>query len=346
MDNNYFNPGSARPTDLGVPGLAGLQNWYDRQMYDRLMSLQEQHMGDLNETYRLDAPVRAAERPAKISGFDLQSAMSRAKNTPENIQTMVGGELGEARTKAAQGYIAERTRESDADVKNYENLGKQMDYAADQMERMGALNPAMGQSEWRNFRSTLPKQVQAQLPENYSPEVPQLLRNYSKAVVNSVAHQRASALQSQKDTEAYRRTDRTAQASEYGADKRLEAAWARAGGNATKEKVESIIYKSLNKLFNNEELNEQEQRAFMLAQQIQMNVRAAAGIPSDPNALRYDLLFNRQPPPRPTPKPVSAGPKPDDIQKQIESMGETYEPEVYEYKVENGKVFKKPKAKK
>jgi hypothetical protein len=36
-----------------------------------------------------------------------------------------------------------------------------------------------------------------------------------------------------------------------------------------------------------------------------MNVRAAAGLPMDPNALKQQLLFpGQQPPPRPVPQPV------------------------------------------
>ena len=351
MPSDYFNPGSTRPAPMGLPGLDEMNNYYDRQMYQRFMDLQEHKNRALNNEYVADAPVREAARPAAIAKSGLATLLDKGRQAPKMVEATLAGERGDAQTRSAKGFVDQGTQETTRDSKNMKNIGDQIEMAADQLEAMGASNPALSQANWKQMRDGMPKQIQGRFPEVYSPEVPKLLKEFSTSVKNNIGQQRTMEAEGQKQTGANKRNQATVDAARYGHELRLEAAWARSGGKEVQKKVEGVVQQYLMMKMNGEKTTPQQDQVFQAAQQIMMNVRAAAGVASDPQSLGYQITQGTQPPPRPTPSPVAVGDPAAaiaDVQKQVEAMGEKYEPDKWDYGINpnTGNFGKKPKAKK
>jgi hypothetical protein len=237
---DYFNPQAVRPQQSFEPpaGLAGMMYMRDRQMYDQLTPLQKQMMeiearrkAAEFQDYNLDAPVRQAKRGADISKSGLDEMLNTTRRTTQGYgDAIAGGEMGAAQSTQAQGMFDMGTVGSRMDAANVGNQNKteegvlDMFYrSAPRLKTAAQASPVAAEMEYKRFISGLPQNIRAKLPPSYSPQVQQLLDGMLEQHVNNPTQRRASALQKQQDEEAYRRTDRSARATEFAATQRASA---------------------------------------------------------------------------------------------------------------------------
>lgn len=305
MFNDYFNPNAAKPSGGWQPqgGLGGLMYNRDREQYDQLMGLQQQLMQDHlqrqqmeTQTYGADAPVRESERPAKMSGFELQTMLNRAKSTPAYANSAAQGDIGRNQTAEAEGRIAQGTADSTIGVRNTENAVKIWDNAIQQIEYSRATSPIESQRHWDKVYKTLPAGVREHFDATYSPEQTERLKALRTAAINNIAEQRNEAkieAQSKRDVVKERemqkgRMDVQREASE----RAIEVAWIRFGMRKDdKEKIEGVLKSYLLKLSSGQPVTPQETQAAQMAERIIYQVHAAAQATiADPNAIAGKLL--------------------------------------------------------
>lgn len=316
MLNNYFNPNAVKPQNGYAPtGPLGGGQWAaDQQQQEYALGLQRLLAQDAlkkqmmeTESYGLDSPVRAAERPAKINKFGLEAMV--AKESQPFAGDFALGERGKARQQQAAGDIAMGTRQSTIDHTNAGNQLGTMERAIQQMEYIAAAQPLEGAGAYKQLYETLPPHLKQYLSPNYDASTPQRLQALSKALQNNVA-QRRTMDQVRTQTGSAETIGRERNASnERIADTRafaqIEAAYARMGLSKDRvKKLEDMVTQHLLKQAQGIKTSPEEDRAFMAAQQIMMNARAAAGYGIDPQMLRY-MMLNMQPPTPQVPGPVA-----------------------------------------
>jgi hypothetical protein len=322
MANEYMNLNAARPDWQGPPGLAGMTAYDDQQRYNTAMALRQRMNEEEFKNYMLDNPVRAAERPAKTSGFDLSTAVNTA--SIPYADRFARGKAGEADQQYAKGQVAVNTIPSETRSTDASNTVKALEAEGRQMELHAATSPLLGEQSYQAFKSKLPPQLQQRFPPNYTPEVPKMIEGLSKALTNSPAHRGKMAEIVETGTQHNQWAKTTADANErarmYAADRALEAAWARMGGRETQQKVEGVIKQYLDMKMQGQKTTPDQDRVFEVAQQIMTNVRSAAS-GQDPTALRSNLIgvpAGRQVPPPvpfedPAPQPGPSVPRPGGV---------------------------------
>jgi hypothetical protein len=192
---NYFNANSFQPQPQqgGLPGATqGFDHQQDRQRYEQMVGLQKMitayELAKTHEEMTQGYGQRQAERGAKTSGFDLQTMINQgAQRTPGYVPAMVGGQMGEANTKEAQGRLAMGTLETAIPAGNAANRAKTLEDEARHLEIL-ASDPLQVAMEYENFRKKAP--AWAGLPEKYSDEVPKRLRKIQEMITQSPAHRR------------------------------------------------------------------------------------------------------------------------------------------------------------
>ncbi len=303
MLNNYLNPNAAAP-DIGwkPEGFLGGMLYRNRlQQYNDMQGLQQQMMGtsaqmenEKLQDYRMDAPVREAERGAKIPKSLLERMVSEnAMQDPNYAGNVNAGVMGEAQTKAAKGKKDTATVQGDIDVHNAENVGKGLEASGRNIELQFATSPMMGQAEYQKFRSQMPEQLKTQFPEMYSPAVGEKIKQLSKVITDSPAHRRemkkqGSINQTHITTNAATNVQSGLNA-QIAADSRVEAAYARLAKDPTYKKADEIVAAGFRKMWEGQPMTAQEEAVWKSAQQFVFKSRAAAA-GQDPTALRSGLI--------------------------------------------------------
>jgi hypothetical protein len=319
MLNNYFNPNAVKPQNGYAPtGPLGGGQWAaDQQQQEYALGLQRLLAQDAlkkqmmeTESYGLDSPVRAAKRPADIAKSGLEAMVANESAAIPGYGRQMGlGAIGEAQTKQAAGDVAMGTRQSTIDHTNAGNQLGTMERAIQQMEYISAAQPLEGAGAYKQLYETLPPHLKQYLSPNYDASTPQRLQALSKALQNNVA-QRRTMDQVRTQTGSAETIGRERNASnERIADTRafaqIEAAYARMGLSKDRvKKLEDMVTQHLLKQAQGIKTSPEEDRAFMAAQQIMMNARAAAGFGIDPQMLRY-MMMGMQPPAPQVPAPVA-----------------------------------------
>jgi hypothetical protein len=191
----------------------------------------------------------------------------------------------------------------------------------------------------------------------YTPDQKDRLQQLSASVVNNITERRreaATEAQSRRDIAKEKEMQKGRMDVQEATRVRAEAvAWIHAGvkTNEMKMKIESVVSDYLHKKFDGKPTTPQEDEAFKWAQQIMTNVRAAgAATMADPSQLSGKLL-NIPLEPRGVPTPVGPENPPAGApttggdaltQQQVESAGYHYD-NKYEYRMEGGKMKRKPK---
>lgn len=305
----------------------------------------EAHPYTLEQLY-----LQNQQKQAELERYQGQTpgelAVSRLKGAQSNAQIPYAedyalGQRGDAQVRQVQGRQALDTEASGTGAANMANTVKAIEGAARYLEMQRAASPMWGEAEYRRFRSSLPQQIQNAFPQAWTPDVPEKMSELSKMLTQSPQHRAAMELEQEKGKTARAVGTGHDEASRYATDGRLiaaqEQAWARYGGNAAKEKVESVITQWLRKRMEGQPTTPQEDQAFQIAQQIQINVRAAAGWPMDPNIMNWQLFNGNQPPPqRPVPQPVVPPPQPGSPQPgQPQSGGQ---PKIRKFNPATGRI--------
>lgn len=255
--------------------------------------------------------------PHELDKLGLESARARSLATPEMVQGYGEGQQGLWQTQSAKGKLDQGTLQSTMDSSNMGNVSKSLEDAARYLEMNAAASPMFGQAEYQRFRNSLPANIQRSFPDMYTPDIPKQIKTLSEMLTNTPKHRGEMALES-------KRRDSMEAANRYRSDTqyeiallRMDEAWLRFGGSSAKQKVESVITRYLNKKMDGEKTTPQEDQTFVWAQQIMMNVKAAAGLPMDPNALNWQMMNPGQPAPgRPVPNPVVPSSQPQPGQPQ------------------------------
>lgn len=241
--------------------------------------------------------------PSEVDVGNLKGAQSRAQMP--YVQDYALGQRGDDQWRAARGREAQETVGTRIGSTNMAGTVKALEDAARYLEINAASSGMFGQAEYQRFREALPEQARQAFPDMYTPEIPGKIKALSQVLMNSPEHQRAMALDAQKNEAAAARNRETNDTRYDIALLRLNEAWARMGGASAREKVESVITQYLRKKMDGQPTTPQEDQAFQWAQQIQINVRAAAGWPMDPQMMNWQMMNPGVPPPqRPVPQPV------------------------------------------
>lgn len=355
MLNNYFNPNAAKPASGWQPqgALGGYQWARDRDLYEKMMGLQAL-MGTAsldrqvmeNETYRQDDPVRAAERPAKISGFDLSTMQNKMKmGSPNYLQSMLEGEIGDNQFKAARGKEAQGTVDSTIQEKNLSNLVKMMEGASNQLSMAAASNPLFAQSGYTQVLQQLPSQVRQQLPQAYTPDVPQRLKALADSAKNSVAYRRELEKQREALRSAEYITEGNNLTSLLMSQDRLEASMYNGMSKQQKEGFDRQLGILLEKVSQGKATEQEMATLRFMFQFKQGTTQPAQQSTIDPNILLYWLMNQQRQGGAPTPPPNRDVPPPPPIpgaaaspntsapvtQNDVGAAGWAYEPDKYEY---------------
>lgn len=312
MLNNYFNPQAADPgTGFKPEGFLGGMVWADRDArYRQLSDLQtllakqsvQSGQNELDE-YAANAPVRDVERRSKL------------------LTTMPDAEF----------------KAQDAKTKAYRSALEAIDL------HEPALRQAQGtptqQAAYDDFIRSIPPDLARHFPKQFNPGVLDHISMIRDKLVNTPSQQ-AEINKIDRQAQYHSQDVRTtADATMYSADARAEATMfaslQKGIGKANAQKVEAIINRYLSKMMDGGEPTPQETRAFMAAQQILNNYRAA-GAGADPTMFKWNFLNtpSGQPQPapgRPIPGPVD--PKELEIQRRVEQSGLKYEPQIYDYRI-------------
>jgi hypothetical protein len=237
------------------------------------------------------------------------------------------------------------TWESGAAKTNMENVAASLEAAGRQLEMAAANSPLMAQPQWQELRSKLPKQLQGQFPEQYSPDVPKMISQLSKTIMDNPAHRR--------DMQGRQLTADTAtavgkghdDASRYGADQRLSAAYARLPSQ-TRAKLENVLAEIAEKVAKGQ-ATPQDRETAMWIQSMMYNIRGASTANTmDPKMIEI-MLLGLQAQNRGVPAPVAPpGPQPVPPpsgltvnEESVKKAWGSYEPQKYEYRIgPNGKL--------
>lgn len=315
MLNNYFNPQGMDPGVGWKPsGALGGMLYADREAkYQDAVSLQDamaristQMEQEKLNTYRADEGVRSAERPAKISGFGVDTALNNQRlGSPDFAPAMVRGQIGEAGTKEAKGKFDLGTSQSNIDSTNLSNVLKGMEAAGRQLEMYNASNPMMGELEYKAFLEKVPAGVRRMFPDSYGPGVNEAIKRISSAITNSPEHRREmEKVNAQADTAENNNlttnwTNWIIANLKSGTE--IEIAQAKAIIAQNKENFQQYLTRYMRKRAAGQPVSEEETRTAKGIEQMLYTLRSAAPGQIDPNAVTQRLLPDLDIQPRPVP---------------------------------------------
>lgn len=114
-------PFQGKPLDVRLPTIA--QGFLNRSMMEnqQMQEAAQSRLANANAamreeelgSYRLDAPVRAAERPAKIQEFQRLEEANRQRKSPEYQERLKKGEMADADMKVYRAEAEERANRAD-----------------------------------------------------------------------------------------------------------------------------------------------------------------------------------------------------------------------------------------
>jgi hypothetical protein len=322
--------------------LENSQNFLMRQ--DAQRSYLEQQ-AIMNQQKNAELQRYQAQTPYQLMQDSLKGNQAQAQNTPGYLQQYAEGEAGKAMSFNAKGRGDMATWESGAAKTNMENVAASLEAAGRQLEMAAANSPLMAQPQWQELRSKLPKQLQGQFPEQYSPDVPKMISQLSKTIMDNPAHRR--------DMQGRQLTADTAtavgkghdDASRYGADQRLSAAYARLPSQ-TRAKLENVLAEIAEKVAKGQ-ATPQDRETAMWIQSMMYNIRGASTANTmDPKMIEI-MLLGLQAQNRGVPAPVAPpGPQPVPPpsgltvnEESVKKAWGSYEPQKYEYRIgPNGKL--------
>lgn len=208
---NYFNPDAMKPQQGYVPSgpLGGGQYAQQTQRADfasglQRLLIQDQLKKQMMETqsYGMDAPVRAAERPSKISGFQLQNMLNQAKQPFAGELAM--GDVGKARSALGTGKFDLETAPERIGSEKASKTLKTMEDSLQKMEYlMGASDDVMSQGLYQDMRRTLPKHLQKYLPPEFTQDARERMGKLSKALQNNAEQRRKMDVEKEETRRAW-----------------------------------------------------------------------------------------------------------------------------------------------
>lgn len=331
--------------------VAAVEAGQQHQMAQQAEELSLQSMLTNNQQQVANLQRYQGQTPNELDKSNLEGLVAReSMGIPGYGRQMGMGAMGDAMGRQAGGENAMATRDSTQQATNAGNMAKAFEMAARQIEMSAAASPMMGQAEYGRFLEMVPGPYKGLFPREYSPQVPQMLMSLSQRLTQTPAHRRDMELAdkqvvSQQGIATGNNMTQLeiARLKMKQMEEMIEARWGMKSGSI--KKVEEVIARYLTKKMDGHQTTPQEDATFQAAQQIQMNFRAAAaGI--DPWDARLGFLGGNAPSnPRPTPTPVPPpGGNDNAIRAQVEALGEKYDPQTYEYQMNNGKLQKRKRV--
>ena len=190
-NTNYISPSGLQPGAFPGPvgALHGMMYAKDRQAYEDSLSLQQLMQMLEGKEYMANAPVREAQRPAQISGFNLEAALNQGKlQNPNFVQQSVLGDIGGFQSRQAAGREALGTVESKIGATNTGNQKTILTNQLDQLERAIPLFQ-QGTMEsnlvYQQMRERLSPELKNSLPPTWSPIAAQQLQRIRQHLVNT-----------------------------------------------------------------------------------------------------------------------------------------------------------------
>ena len=346
----------------------GMENAYDMQMdrqrYEEMAGLQKlliaYDLAKQHEDLTKGAGQRQAERQSKTSGFQLEDALNRGSmNNPNYVPGMVRGRIGEAQSKEAKGredigVVDEKIAAGKAGyrVKSLEDKARQLEM----MAAGGNLNVA---GAYQRFYDGVPNEYKEFFPKQYTPEVPNILRQLSATATENAPHRRDMAKQGSINTTqqgiASGHDATNLEIAKLNNQRAIEVAQLRQLVQNNKQNFQQFLTQYAAARAAGKNTPEQDQMAKMIEQM--MYAAKMAGAPEDPRALPREILGNQPiaPTPQQRPAPGTAIPGPQVpqaqqsqpgqplSQQQVQQMGGLFDPR-YDYAVgPDGKLKRKLK---
>lgn len=320
--NNYFNPTAIAPKQGYAPSgfMGGMQYDQDRQAYQQALFLQ-QLMGmtdldrqeqELNE-YKLDAPVRAAARPEKISGSGLNTLLNQGKaSNPNYVPAVVGGEIGEGQFKAARGQVAKGTAQGSIDLENANNMMSVLRNKLEEIRILGTVSPMQAEAAYKELLHTMPSALRGRFPPNYAPEV---VSRAMDAQMDTPELRQGRTLRRMQDTSSEVNNDRTnrtnIKVAEINAARAMAVAQARLQQfmSSNKQNFQQFLTQYAQKKANGTATPQDDQMAQMIEMMMYQS-RAAAPGAIDPQAVEQQIFPGIAPRPTPPSAIPTAPPQP------------------------------------
>ena len=208
---DYNNPNSINPgTSYRPSGFLGGMTWMeDRQRYRDQAGLQDYMSGleallarDKYSEYGLDAPVRAAERPAKISESQARAMHAIPRSAATLEQLTLGNDTtrqsNEFTRQTQPGKIAATNQAQSAATAQGRNTEANAHVEWLNQQRLGIESANSGLEQdmlWQKLRLQAPEEMRHILPEKWGPQAITVLKKMEENLMNNPAQRREMAKQ-------------------------------------------------------------------------------------------------------------------------------------------------------
>ena len=162
------------------------------------------------------------ETPSKLDEAAFKGAQARGRMG--SLPELLAGEVGEAKTKAAQGRVAGATadsdiavRKSDAQIKISSNELTSLSNMVSSYHAQMTGNPMMAPYLYSQMREAIPENLRSQFPETFTPKVMDGLGKMKQALSQTIPHLQAMELQRMKEEGDTKRTNISAAATKEAA---------------------------------------------------------------------------------------------------------------------------------
>ena len=349
---NYLNPTSINPSFPQQPGgaLSGYLGYQDRQHFQDVIGLQKlmQAMEVMKQEEELTQgrSARTAERGASEAKNLLAQVMAnQQRGSQPYLDASLAGQIGTNQSLAAKGFVDQATTGDKVMESRLGAQGSGIEFLNRAIPRIKAATTTPLQAQvYLETLQQMPKEVRGIFPQEYGPQSIPMLEALQKQLVNSPRHagdmERANAEIAGREKVANIQGRTARDVADTRGIAQYESALARSGiGKEQLTQARNIVGKLLEKQMKGEELTDAEKRTFTIAQQIEMQFRAAAG-GFDMNQGRAQVVAGgtmdpNAPRPLPTPVPAIGAPVDLTDQQAQAELGSTYDAR-YKYRRKPG----------
>ena len=206
--NEYVNIEGMNPgTGYKPKGFLGGMTWaQDRNRYEDMAKVQDflyklgaQKATDEYGDYKLDAPVRAAERPAKMARFgaEAETAIPKARGVLEELQLKNRKTRGTIDSEIASENDVNAGKGAEARLGQFDAVVEWLDRQKESLNK--ATDGLAQQAQWAQIYQALPPQLRNGFTPEYNPENLGKIERLAEAVrTKKFSHQRDLAKEDNK----------------------------------------------------------------------------------------------------------------------------------------------------
>lgn len=182
-----------QPQGMGPDGLSGFQSGLELIARRQAQQHQLEQMGIRTQQDQANLQRYEGLTPGMVQVQNLAGAQAQAQNTPHMLDQFSRGRFGEWQTQQAQGQHDMNTVGTKTDATNSGNIIKTLENTARQLELASSTGTLAAQPAYDQWRKGISPTMQQFFPAQYTPEVPEMIRKLSKAIVENPDHRRKIA---------------------------------------------------------------------------------------------------------------------------------------------------------